>query len=436
MDHGEWGDPWAAPYDDAYRALLAHVRSGPPGPMAVDPLLVAADTEVPVDQVLAAAARLEDLGLVEAEPNGAFRAAELGDDAWSDALDHHNALLGSALRVTAPRLTDEDRAEYLTVLDRAERASRLRLPELPAALDDTWSFWFHRSPNRFVGVLGVRAHERLRWGRNHPPTWSGQVVRPWLAGARAAATSGSDAAVRAALSANDALFESYRGEHGPPRPSSPVRTDEGPTPTTRRLIGAIRAGTLPVGSSHSPRALVFRFDAPPAAVHVALRRLQDLGLVTLDAGAVRIVEPSLVVWREAMELLTGLFEESAVRLLPELPEPDRSEFRQLVARAREDGAVRDHRYTDSAFAVTRFFATHSGNRWDRRALRLAIGRLVYALPEAPAFRQWDADVLWSSLDAAAGSGDDGAARTAAELFIEVTRAHVADVTARYGTMDP
>jgi hypothetical protein len=59
---------------------------------------------------------------------------------------------------------------------------------------------------------------------------------------------------------------------------------------------------------------------------------------------------------------------------------------------------------------------------------------VYALPEAPAFRQWDAGALWSALDAAAGSGEPVAARTAAELFVDVARAHVDDVTARWGTM--
>lgn len=438
MDVGEWGDPWAPSNDDAYRALLAHVRSGPPGPVDVEARALGSGTR---SRSRAAALRLEDLGILTRRPDGGWQYAPLSDADLSDAWDSWAALFGTALRATVPVLTDEHRKAFDDRAARARSLAALRLPEYPTAFSAAAQFWFEHCPNRLVGDLGVRAYERLRWGRSPTPPWSVHDVDGWLATlVRAADTRDPDLATEVA-EGFAGLLEQHRRTIGVERPDPGARIvvahdDRLPGPVDRALLRDVRNGSLPAGTTHSLTSLTARTGAPRDVLVDALRRLYDLGLVRGDRDGVLVTGGSLGAWQDAMGLLSGVFGSSAVRVLPGLEGSARDAFHRLVERVRSDGEVRDHRYTESAFAITRFLAEHSGNRWERQALRLAMGRLAYSLPEAPAFRQWDADALWSSLDVAAGAGDVAAARTAAELFVEVARAHVDDVAARYGTMGP
>ncbi|MCS6557421.1 hypothetical protein NYQ31_03325 [Curtobacterium flaccumfaciens] len=436
MVAGEWGDPWASVNDDAYAALLTHVRSGPGDAVVVDVDHLAATQGVPRARLRAAAARLQDLGLFTIRNDGSWEYDGLSDQDIADGYDLWVALMGPAMRATLPVLSDD----LVQRLDAAVASTRslaaLRQPEYRAAFATTAQFWFEHCPNGLVRSLGVQAFERLRWARFPNQPWTVPQLDAWLAAVERVAEDRGPDAVDTAVDELSALFEVQRRNAGIPRPSGlAVSTSRHRRSTTERsLLRDIRTGALPVGSTHAFPSLVARTGSPPAEVTDALRSLADLALVEDDHGLVRIAEPSLTAWRDAMELLGGLFTAAARRLLPALDGDALEDFHEVVERARTDGEVRDHRYTDSAFAVSRFFAEHSGNRWERGALRLAIGRLVYALPEAPAFRQWDAGALWSALDAAAGSGEPVAARTAAELFVDVARAHVDDVTARWGTM--
>lgn len=435
---GEWGDadPWAAANDDAYASLLAHVRTGPRGPVPVDLDALGWEWGTPRGRVRAAAARLEDLGILSRRPDGSWWYDELSDADLSDTLDFWVALVGPALRATIPALTPELRAELDRRVARARTTAALRLPEYPTAFSAACQFWFEHSPNTLVRSLGLRAFERMRWARVPTQLWSVHEVHTWFATTSRAVESGDPAVATAAAEVMDGLFEVHRRNVGIPRTHRPAddTTEDRVGPVGRTLLRDVRSGALAVGSTHRLEDLVTRTGATPEQVHGALRWLHDLGLVDDDDGRYRVGQPSLATWRDTMELLTGVFTHGAVHVLPGLRGPALEEFRTLVARARADGQVRDHRYTESSFAVTRFLSEQSGNRWVREALRLAMARLAYALPEAPAFRQWDAEALWLTLDAAAGSGDVETARAAARRFVDVARAHVDDVTARWGTM--
>ncbi|PYY56551.1 hypothetical protein DEJ17_11135 [Curtobacterium sp. MCSS17_011] len=438
MVAGEWGDadPWSAVHDDAYVSLLAHVRTGPRGPVPVDLDALSWEWGTPRGDVRAAAARLEDLGILVHQPDGTWQYEELSDADLSDALDFWVALIGPALRATIPALTPELRAELDRRVARARTTAALRLPEYPTAFAAACQFWFEHSPNPLVRSLGLRAFERMRWARVPTQLWSVHDVHAWFVTTARAVDTGDPADAAAAAEVIDELFEVHRRNVGVPRTSRPAddTTEHRAGPVDRALLRDVRSGALALGSTHATDDLVARTGAPPEQVLGALRWLHDLGLLEDDRGRHRVVEPSLATWRDTMELLTGVFTHGAVHVLPGLRGPALEELRQLVARAREDGQVRDHRYTESAFAVTRFLSEQSGNRWTREALRLVMARLAYALPEAPTFRQWDAEALWLALDTAAGSGDVGAARAAARRFVDVARAHVDDVTARWGTM--
>lgn len=438
MVAGEWGDadPWAAVHDDAYASLLAHVRTGPRGPVSVDLEALSWEWSTSLGDVRSAAARLEDLGILVHQPDGTWQYEELSDADLSDALDFWVALIGPALRATIPALTPELRAELDRRVARARTTAALRLPEYPTAFSAACQFWFEHSPNRLVRSLGLRAFERMRWARVPTQLWSVHDVHTWFVTTGRAVATGDPAVTTTAAEVIDGLFEVHRRNVGVPRTSRAAddTADRRAGPVERALLRDVRSGALGVGSTHAVEDLVARTGARPEQVSDALRWLHDLGLVESDGDRYRVVEPSLATWRDTMELLTGVFAHATVRVLPGLDGPALEEFHRLVERARADGQVRDHRYTESAFAVTRFLSEQSGNRWTREALRLVMARLAYALPDAPAFRQWDAEALWLSLDGAAGSGDVGAARLAARLFVDVARAHVGDVTARWGTM--
>jgi len=438
MGVGEWGDadPWAAVHDDAYASLLAHLRTGPRGPVSVDLDALSWEWSASLGDVRSAAARLEDLGILVHQPDGAWQYEELSDADLSDALDFWVALVGPAIRATIPALSPELRAELDRRTARARTAAALRLTEYPTVFSATCQFWFEHSPNTLVRDLGLRAFERMRWSRVPTRPWSVHEVQPWFAAITRAADTGDPAVATVAAEVIDGLFEVHRRNIGIPRTARPAAdaTDRRAGAVHRALLRDLRSGALPIGSTHSLEGLVVRTGAPIQAVLEAVRWLHDLGLVESDGDRYRVVEPSLATWRDTMELLTGVFAHATVHVLPGLHGPELDEFRRLVERARADGQVRDHRYTESAFAVTRFLSEQSGNRWTREALRLTMARLAYALPEAPAFRQWDAEALWLALDTAAGSGDLGAGRAAARRFVDVARAHVEDVTARWGTM--
>jgi DNA-binding GntR family transcriptional regulator len=435
---GEWGeaDPWAAENDDAYASLLAHLRTGPRGPVPVELDALAWEWGASRGHVRAAAARLEDLGILTRRADGGWQYEELSDADLSDALDFWVALVGPALRATIPALTPELRDELERRTARASTAAALRLPEYPTAFSAACQFWFEHSPNTLVRDLGLRAFERMRWSRVPTRPWSVHEVDPWFAATTRAVETGDPAVTTGATEIIDGLFEVHRRNIGIPRTDRPAAeaTDRRAGAVHRALLRDVRSGALPAGSTHSLEGLVARTGAPPVAVLDAIRWLHDLGLVESDGARYRVVEPSLATWRDTMELLTGVFAHATVHVLPGLDGTALDDFRRLVERARADGQVRDHRYTESAFAVTRFLSERSGNRWTRETLRLVMARLAYALPEAPTFRQWDAEALWLSLDAAAGSGDVATARLAARLFVDVGRAHVDDVTARWGTM--
>ncbi|WIB32998.1 hypothetical protein [Curtobacterium sp. MCSS17_005] len=435
---GEWGDadPWAAANDDAYTSLLAHVRTGPRGPVSVDLDALSWEWGASLGEVRSAAARLEDLGILVHQPDGTWQYEELSDADLSDALDFWVSLLGPALRATIPALTPELRAELDRRVARARTTAALRLPEYPTAFSAACQFWFEHCPNILVRSLGLRAFERMRWARVPTQLWSVHDVHAWFVTTGRAVDTGDPGVTTTAAEVIDGLFEVHRRNVGVPRTSRPAddTTEHRVGPVDRALLRDVRSGALAVGSTHTLEDLVTRTGAPPEQVLHGMRWLHDLGLAESDRGRHRIVEPSLPTWRDTMELLTGVFAHGAVHVLPGLHGPDLEEFRALVERARADGQVRDHRYTESAFAVTRFLAEQSGNRWTRQALRLAMARLAYALPEAPAFRQWDAEALWLALDTAAGSRNVGAGRAAARRFVDVAGAHVDDVTARWGTM--
>lgn len=438
MADGEWGDadPWATGNDDAYASLLAHVRTGPRGPVPVDLDALAWEWDTSRGHVRAAAARLEDLGILSRGQDGTWQYEELSDADLSDALDFWATLIGPALRATVPTLTPELRGELDRRVTRARTSAALRLPEYPTAFSAACQFWFEHSPNALVRDLGLRAFERMRWARVPTQLWSVHEVRAWFATTARAVDTGDPAVATAAAEVLDGLFEAHRRNVGIPRTSRPAAegAERRAGEVHRALLRDVRSGALPTGSTHTLEGLVVRTGAPPLAVLEALRWLHDLGLVETDGGRYRVVEPSLATWRDTMELLTGVFAHATVHVLPGLDGTVLDAFHQLVARARADGQVRDHRYTESAFAVTRILSEQSGNRWTRETLRLVMARLAYALPEAPTFRQWDAEALWLSLDAAAGSGDVATARVAARLFVDVARAHVDDVTTRWGTM--
>ncbi|MCS0646932.1 hypothetical protein [Curtobacterium flaccumfaciens] len=438
MGVGEWGDadPWAAVHDDAYASLLAHLRTGPRGPVSVDLDALSWEWSASLGDVRSAAARLEDLGILVHQPDGTWQYEELSDADLSDALDFWVALVGPAIRATIPALSPELRAELDRRTAQARTAAALRLTEYPTVFSATCQFWFEHSPNTLVRDLGLRAFERMRWSRVPTRPWSVHEVQPWFAAITRAADTGDPAVATVAAEVIDGLFEVHRRNIGIPRTARPAAdaTDRRAGAVHRALLRDLRSGALPIGSTHSFEGLVVRTGAPIQAVLEAVRWLHDLGLVESDGDRYRVVEPSLATWRDTMELLAGVFAHATVHVLPGLHGPELDEFRRLVERARADGQVRDHRYTESAFAVTRFLSEQSGNRWTREALRLTMARLAYALPEAPAFRQWDAEALWLALDTAAGSGDVGAGRAAARRFVDVARAHVEDVTARWGTM--
>ncbi|WNY33182.1 hypothetical protein Q9Q99_13475 [Curtobacterium flaccumfaciens] len=111
----------------------------------------------PRGRARAAAARLEDLGILSRRPDGSWWYDELSDADLSDTLDFWVALVGPALRATIPALTPELRAELDRRVARARTTAALRLPEYPTVFSAACQFWFEHSPNTLVRSLGLRA---------------------------------------------------------------------------------------------------------------------------------------------------------------------------------------------------------------------------------------------------------------------------------------
>lgn len=441
-------------FDDAFRVVLAGIRDGTLDDGSDHDLLELGDRYGLAPAALdAAVQRLADIGLARVRPGAVVRFTRLAPAVWAEGSWLLVGLLEVAMRAAAPVATDEDVERYEALVAAARRAAAQRGDELDPAVFATITFWAGRTPDRLTARLLVRAVEQVRYGLAAAAPWQVAEIESW------SATSLQALRLRDRGSAEHAAhvfrrlwrrhLEHWAAQWGldPTALVQPVDAssddmywgDWRPDDVWFELLGAVRDGSLERGREYPLRALTARFRIPLQRLAPMVRRLELMGLARSGedpAGSVLVTATTVTDWAETIELLLGLQEVCMRSSIPTLTDEDRVGFGSLVDRLRRQARTRDHAYTTTLLDLNRFFADRSPNRAARRTTTLAISRLAYILPEAPAFRQWDVEDFLQLLEQAVRTRDADTASEACHALAVHFDTHIADVTARYESMGP
>lgn len=453
MEEAERTDDWRPLFDDAFTRVLAAIRSGDlRDDRTHDALELCERFDVRPAILEGALQRLADIGLAELLTEDRVRFRTLDAVTWAEASWLLVGLVEVAMRATVPRATDADVDDYAALVAAARRAAGERGDELDPAVVATIGFWAERTPERLAGRLLVRTLQQVRYGLAERVPWRITEVEPWLASSLQAirlrdTTSAERAAHVLARSWERYLTDSAVDLHVDPEALvRPLAAESGelywadwhPDDTWYEVLGSVRDGSLELGREYPLRELTARFRVPSARLLPMIRRLEVMGLVHAGPdrdGSVLVTTPTIDDWAETITLLLGLQEMCMRAAIPSLTDDDVAELDQLSARVRREARVRDFAFTASLLEINRFFAVRSPNRPMRQTTAVTISRLAYILPEPPPFRQWDIEDFLQLLDDAVRARDPGLASAACHTLASHFDAHIADVRARYGSMD-
>lgn len=441
-----WEGGWGPSFEPAARAVLGALRSGElVEGTPYDTVALAGRFDVSLPTVRRALDRLGDTGLVDVGADDTVRFTRLSRAEWTESSQQLLAWLESAVRTAVPVLDDAAVERYRALVTTARTAAAHRDPALDPAFFDTVRFWAGATPNRLMARQLTRSLERLRFGPGVVVPWTVWDSEGWFAGSlRAAIDRDADAASRAAHTLTR-LWDGYLA-------TADVEwtvEDTGRAPTWGRwdrddlwydVLGAVRDGTFTRSQTYGVREVAARFRTSPTELRPVLRRLELLGLVASEDSdehaTVRITDPDVHDWIEAEQSLQAIHEACARWAIPGLDDDARTTLAALVQRAHRESTTRDYAFTATMLGFTQFYAAHVPNRYLRASAGLTIGRLAYILEHPPQFRQWDVEGYLAAVRTAAADRTPASAVAVGHGLDRQIESHIADVAARYESMEP
>lgn len=453
MEAAQSPPDWRPLFDDAFTRVLVALRSGTLPDDGEHDLLELCERFDCRPAVLAGALqRLADIGLAQLLPGDRVRFRKLDPVAWAEGSWLLVGLVEAAMRVTVPTATDEDVTRYAELVAAARRAATERGDELDPAVFATIAYWAERSPDRLTARLLVRTLQQLRYGSPAPVPWKVVEIESWLASSlqalRLRDRSSAERAAHVLTRLWDRYLETSAAALGVDaasllRPVSATSeelywADWRPDDDWIEVLGSIRHHTLEPGREYSLRDLTARFRIPMPRLLPMVRRLEVMGLVHAGPdreGSVLVSVPTVDDWAETVGLLLGLQEMCVRSAIPALADADIAQLDELLAQVRRQARLRDFSYTATLLEINRYFASRSPNRAMRETTTVTISRLAYILPEPPPFRQWAIEDFLQLLEEAARARDPELGSEACHALAAHFDAHVADVRARYGSME-
>ncbi len=444
---------WRPLFDDAFTRVLGALRSGALRDDREHDLLELCERFDVRPSILAGALqRLADIGLARLSPGDRVRFPELGPVPWAEGSWMLVGLVEVAMRATVPTANEDDVAVYAGLVARARRAATERGDELDPALFATIGFWAERTPDRLTARLLVRTLQQLRYGPRATLPWQVVEIESWLASSLQALRLRDRSSAERAAHVLIRLWRRYLEMSAAAlgvRPAELVEPAEHtsdelywagwrPDDDWLEVLGSIRDHRLEPGREYSLRDLSARFRVPMRRLLPMLQRLEVMGLVLGGPdreGSVLVAVPTVDDWAETVGLLLGLQEMCVRSAIPALTDADVAQLDVLLAQVRREARVRDFSFTATLLEINRFFASRSPNRAIRETTTVTISRLAYILPEPPPFRQWAIEDFLELLDEAVRARDPELGSEACHALSAHFDAHVADVRARYGSME-
>lgn len=438
-------------FGDAFTLVVAGIRDGTlRDDTTYDVLALCERFDVDPAVLGGALQRLADIGLARVLPGDAVRFARLDPVTWADGTRMLVGLVEVAMRALVPVATDDDVDAYAGLVAAARRVSAERADGLDTSILATIDFWAEHTPESFTARLLVRTIQQMRYGLAERPRWHELDNDAWLdSSLRALRLRDTGSAERAAhvfARLWDRYLASSARELGADldRPSDAASeelywADWRADHDWFEFLGSIRDESLARGREYPLRELTARFRVPMQRLLPMVRRLEVMGLLEAGSdrgGSVLISAPTVDDWAETISLLLGLQEMCTRSSLRELTAADVDEVSALIASARREARVRDYAFTSTMLELNRFFALRSPNRAMRQTSIVTIARLAYILPEPPPFRQWAIEDFLQLLEEAVRSRDPEIASDACHALAVHFDAHVVDVRARYGSMEP
>lgn len=428
-------------------SLVGAIRGGLLSPGAVlDDDVLLLEHGVPPGAIPRVLDRLVALGLATRRRDRVVVVREPHFAEWVASVRMLTALIEGEIRSAVTRLTDDDvgelRVRGMRVLDLA----RARDPEHLAALRAFNRFWRERTPNLALRREVELADARFAFLSARPPDFRRWDLDAYVSTLlRAAEDRDVELACDAAhafIDLVDAWTVDEAGRLGedldgaptpaPGLPPSGLADDD----VFWTLLGWIRDGTFPVGTTLLRDDLVGRTGRPSSEVSTAIDRIATIGLVEIvNDRRADVRRPTPDEWADAVRMSVIVHEACVRWALPVLSDPDIAQFRALVTHVLRRGRTRDLGYTESYVAVPRFFAERTPVPDLLRLSRTTITRLAFMLTPTPPFEEWDVGDYLSTLVRAVEERDTDLAIEAVHLLVPHNERHIERVLAVHRSDD-
>ncbi|MGU3411359.1 hypothetical protein ACLBWP_14725 [Microbacterium sp. M1A1_1b] len=448
---GEDAEP--QPYEQAYRRMLAAIRDGTLArEQDHDELELGHRFGAGPTELRGALYRLTYLGLARRTGATTVRIESLAPERWAEGSWAVLDLLEIAVRATVPEMTDEQVARHGELVAAAGRDARLRSDALDTSMLATVAFWADETPNHFVGRLLHRVLEQYRYGLEPSPRWRVAGIDRWLAASAQAVQLGDPVSAQQAVHVLARIWPEHlrdvavaRGMDDPdalrapaPATDATVLVDDEPDPAWFDLLGAVRDGTWAPGEVVTTARLARQFRVPVARLVPMLRRLELTRLVRAVPGtddAVVVHTPDLRDWSDSVQLATGMFEAAFRQRVTDLSDADAEVVLASLRRIGQLGRARDYGYVVALLSFARSCIDGLRNSFLRDSGRIAMDRTAYIMERQTPFRQWELDDFLAMAADAVRARDPGLATEAMHAYGRHIDVHVAEVRARYGTME-
>lgn len=448
---GEDAEP--QPFEGTYRRLLAAIRDGElERGTDHDELELEHRVDAGVGELRGALYRLVYIGLARRTGPTTVRFEALAPARWAEGSWAVLDLLEIAFRAAITDLTPDQVSRYGELVDAADRDVRLRSDGLDTSMLATIAFWADETPNHFVGRLLHRTLEQYRYGLDPSPRWRVDGVDRWLAASsravhRADVVSAQQAVHVLARTWSDHLADvaAATGTDDPdvlrnpaPPPDPTVLVDDEPDAAWFDVLGAVRDGTWSAGEMVSVRELARRFHLPAARLVPIVRRLELMSMVRAVPGVedtVVVRTPDLRDWQDSVQVATGVFEAAFRRMVPDLSDVEATAVSATLRRIGRLGRARDFGYVVALLSFARSCVDRLDNSFLRDSGRIALDRTAYIMEDRTTFRQFALDDFLELATDAVWARDPAVATEAMHAYGLHIDAHVAEVRARYGTME-
>ncbi|WP_420369335.1 hypothetical protein [Curtobacterium sp. L1-20] len=219
-----------------------------------------------------------------------------------------------------------------------------------------------------------------------------------------------------------------------------ARSDAGRRPlfddAFRRVLGAIRDGTLVDDRDYDLLELCERYSLHPAELDGALQRLADIGLARpLPGAVVRFTRLDPLAWAEGGWLLVGLLEVAMRATVPVATDQDLERYERLVDVARRAAAERGDELDPAVFATLAFWADRTPNLLTARLLVRTLEQVRYGLTTASPWQVTGIEPWAASSLQALRLKDPSSAEHAAHVFRRLWGHHL-EQSARSWGLDP